>query len=317
MTIEVRSATDDHDDLATIARIVTTARPDEPTSVEEMRWSDATYPGGRRFIATLDGQAVGVGTVGRIYIYPPEFEALWGTVDVLPDDRRRGAGAALLETLRTATIDADKTHLHVPASDGRPDGVSFLLHRGFTEYERAAMVELRLAGLARPSSSVPAGIHLTTLAARPELVAGVHAVALATFADIPGADDPMAAGDLAEFRARDVDRDTIPRWGFIVALDDATDEVVGYASLAFNPGSTTVAYHDMTAVLQAWRGRGVATTLKAATIAAALDHGVERLETGNDLDNAPMRAVNARLGYRPLPDWLTMRGPARSGIMTP
>ena len=29
-----------------------------------------------------------------------------------------------------------------------------------------------------------------------------------------------------------------------------------------------------------------------------------------------MRAVNARLGYRPLPDELTMRGPLFGGMMT-
>ncbi len=172
------------------------------------------------------------------------------------------------------------------------------------------MVELRLTGLAPLTIEPSAGVRLVTLEARPDLVPGVHAVAMETFDDIPGADDPMAAGDLAEFRARDVDRDVIPRWGFVLALDDATDDVVGYASLAFDPGSSTVAYHDMTAVRRAWRGRGVATALKAATIAAAIDHGLERLYTGNDVDNAPMRAVNARLGYRPLPDSLTLRGPA-------
>ena len=39
------------------------------------------------------------------------------------------------------------------------------------------------------------------------------------------------------------------------------------------------------------------------------------LRTGNDVDNAPMRAVNARLGYEPMPDLLTMRGPVFDGMM--
>ena len=77
----------------------------------------------------------------------------------------------------------------------------------------------------------------------------------------------------------------------------------------FLPGSTTAAWHDMTAVGRRWRGRGVATTLKRATIAWAIAHGLELLETGNDDDNAPMRAVNLKLGYRPIPDMLTFRGP--------
>jgi RimJ/RimL family protein N-acetyltransferase len=65
----------------------------------------------------------------------------------------------------------------------------------------------------------------------------------------------------------------------------------------------------MTAVARDWRGRGVAMALKRATIAWAVARGLEALETANDTDNAPMRAVNQRLGYRPLPDEIYFRGP--------
>lgn len=81
------------------------------------------------------------------------------------------------------------------------------------------------------------------------------------------------------------------------------------------PGSTTRAYHDMTAVVPDQRGRGIARELKRATVAWAIEHGLTTLETGNDEANAPMRAVNARLGYRPLPDEITMRGPLFGGMM--
>ena len=47
----------------------------------------------------------------------------------------------------------------------------------------------------------------------------------------------------------------------------------------------------------------------------ALAHDLQALETGNDGDNAPMRAVNARLGYTPLPDEVTMRGLADEAEM--
>jgi GNAT superfamily N-acetyltransferase len=128
----------------------------------------------------------------------------------------------------------------------------------------------------------------------------------------------MVAGELAEFRARDVDRPSIPKDGFFVAVDEATGRVVGYASLILVPGQANrKAWHDMTAVLRSWRGRGLATALKRATIGWAIENGIEVLITGNDVGNAPMRAVNARLGYRPLPDLLTMRGPLFGGIMTP
>ena len=308
MTITIREAVTTPD-LGTLVALVNAVTPDDPQSLEELRWSDTTYPGTLRLLAEDDGRAVGVGTVGRIYVQAPDYPDLWAYVAVVPEARRRGIGRMLLQRLSDHARAAGKTGLQLRVSAARPDALSFLAHRGFVEDERSKSVRLELPGLPRPEVTMPAGVALTDLAARPELVAGIHAVAVETFEDIPWTDEPMAAGDLAEFRARDVDRPGIPPGAFMVALDTGTDEVVGYASLMFVPGSTTVAWHDMTAVRRAWRGRGIATALKRATIAWAIDHGLEALETGNDEGNAGMRAVNARLGYQPLPDEIFFRGP--------
>ncbi len=142
---------------------------------------------------------------------------------------------------------------------------------------------------------------------------GVHRVAVEAFPDIPTSDEPIEPGSLEAFVERDVDRVGVPRDGFMVAVDAATGEVAGYASLIFKPGSTTVAYHDMTAVRPDFRGRGIAAALKRATIAWAIDNGLEALETGNDEENAPMRSVNRALGYSPLPDDLELQGPLAPG----
>lgn len=308
MSWVVRPATREMADLAAIARIVNVATPDNPTSVDDLRWSDATYPGEARFLAERAGAPIGAATAGRIYMYPPEYPALWGSVNVLPPERRRGIGSALLRAISEHTRSAGKAALHISVSEGRPEGLAFLRRFGFVEYERSKTLRLDLAGMAPPIIEPPMGLALTSLAQRPELVPGVHAVALEAFADIPGGGGPIAAGDLAEFRARDVDRPSIPPGGFAVAIEIVTDRVVGWASLLVLPGPSNVAWHDMTAVARDWRGRGVATVLKRATIAWALEHGLVALETGNDDNNAPMRAANARLGYRPLPDEVTMRG---------
>ena len=312
--LHIRAVTGEAD-LQRLVAIVNATTPEDPTNLDEIRWSDATYPGTTRLLAEVDGRAVGAATVGRIHMYPPEYPASWGSIGVLPAARRRGIGERLLHAISDATRVAGKTHLHIRCVEDRPEGIEFLVHRGFVELDRSKTVHLDLAGLSPPIVAVPPGITFTTLAERPDLVAGVHAVALETFLDIPGGGDPMAAGDLAEFRARDVDRPNIPKDAFILALETGTGRVVGYASLSLLPGSTTRAWHDMTAVSRAFRGHGIARELKHATIAWALANGLMTLETGNDEGNAPMRAVNARLGYRPLPDELTMRGPLFGGIM--
>jgi mycothiol synthase len=313
VTVRIREATGDAD-LAAIVAVTNLAHPEDATSLDQLHWGDATYPGTSRFLAETDGQPVGAATVGRIWMHPPEFEAFWASGHVVPAARRLGIGGALLVAISARARAAGKFVLHVAATDAHPDGIAFLANRGFTEYERAKMVELPLAGRAAPSVDLPDGIELTTLAERPDLVAGVHAIAVEAFADIPGGEEPTAAGDLEEFRRRDVDRPSIPPGAFFVGVEAATGRAVGYASLIMIPGRDA-AWHDMTAIARPWRGRGLATALKAATIGWGIANGLDALVTGNDTDNAPMRAVNARLGYRPLPDEVTMRGPLFDGIM--
>jgi mycothiol synthase len=305
--LEIRPATSD-EDLGHLARIVCTVTPDFPTSVTEMRWSEQAYPGGRRFLAWLDGEPVGSGSVGRMYIYPPEFEGLWGNAVVLPRYRRRGVGGAILATIAGATRAAGKTLLLGRVTADRLDAIDFLEHRGFAEYERMKAVRLELAGRAAEPVDPPSGVVISSLAEHPDLVEGVYRVAVEALPDIPG-DGPTAPATLEEFRVLEVDRPSIPAGGFAIALDAATGTVIGYASLLVLEGNPTVAWHAMTAVGRGWRGRGVASALKRATVAWATANGLEALETANDTDNAPMRAVNLRLGYQPRPDEIYYRGP--------
>ncbi len=313
--LAIRAVADDGD-LEVLVAITRTTSPEAPTSLEEIHWSDATYPGTVRLLAELDGRPVGAATVGRIYMFPPEFKALWASIAVLPEARRQGVGERLLREISGIARERGKTELYLRCTQDRPESIDFLVHRGFSELERSKTVRLELRRRAAPVVAPPPGIEFTTLAARPDLIEGVHAVALETFPDVPGGDEPMAVGDLAEFRARDVDRQGVPKDAFFVAVDSRTGGAVGYACLLMQAGSTTVAYHDMTAVLRAYRGRGIARELKHATIDWAIRNGLTALETGNDEANAPMRAVNMRLGYEPMPDEVVMRGPLFDGIMT-
>lgn len=300
---------DDEAGLRAFVEIVNAVTPESPTSLQDIRWADVTYPGCVRFLAELEGHPVGAASVGRIYVHEASFERYWLTLHVRPEARRHGLGAALWTAASVVACEAGKTGLQTAVSEVQTAGVAFLTHRGFEIIGRDKMVQLDLRGLKLPTVEPPPGIVLTTLADRPDLETGLHAVAVEAYADIPVTDTLVAAGSFDEFRARDLDRDGIPPEALAIAIDSTTGDVVGWASLMFVPGSTTVARHDMTAVGRAWRGRGVATVLKRATIAWAIRRALETLETGNDEANAPMRAINARLGYRPIPDELSFRGP--------
>jgi GNAT superfamily N-acetyltransferase len=305
--LEILPATTD-DELAHIARIAAVVWPASPISVDEMRWQEQKYPGGRRFIAWLDGEPVGAGGAGRAYSFPPDFPGFWSNLSVLPEHRRQGIGSALLAAISDVARDAGKTMLLGTTTSDRADSIDFLEHRGFREHERMKVVKLDLAGIVPPAIEPPPGVTISSLEAHPDLVPSVYDVAQEALPDIPG-DGPEAPATLEEFRTRDVDRAIIPAGGFVIAIDDATGRVAGYANLMLVPGRATVAWHGMTAVARAWRGRGLARALKAGTIAWALDNGLEALEGSNDIDNAPMRAVNKRLGYQPEPDEIQFRGP--------
>ena len=312
--LEIRPATTD-DELAQLARIVTAVTPGAPISVEEMRWQDRTYPGGRRFVAWLDGAAVGAGGAGRAYSWPPDFAGLWGNISVLPDHRRQGVGGAILTALREVARDAGKSMLIGRTTADQSQAIEFLEHRGFVEHERMKAVRLDLASVQMPVIDPPAGIAITSLEARPELIVGVYDVAGEAIPDVPG-DGPGLPATLEEFRVREVDRDSVPAGGFSVAVESVTDRVVGYANLMMT-GAPGVAWHGMTGVAREWRGRGVASALKRATLAWAIAQGLEALETANDPENDPMRAINRRLGYLPLPDEIYFRGPVEPGGTVP
>jgi len=296
--------------IAEYIRIRCAVTPDEPDSIDNVHWEDATYPGEvTRFVARIDGLAVGAATTGRIWMNRLDYPRYWVGAWVLPEARRRGVGSQLYRAVSAVARDAGKTGFQTWLSEVHTSGVEFLTHRGFTIERRDKLVRLHLRDRNPPMLETPAGIRLTTLADRPDLVPGVHATAIEAFPDIPTTDEPIEVGTLDAFVARDVDRVGVPQDGFMIAVDEASGDVAGYASLIFVPGSSTVAYHDMTAVRPAYRGRGIAKALKRATIAWAIRQGLEALETGNDEQNAPMRAVNLALGYQPIPDALSLQGP--------
>ena len=109
-----------------------------------LHWADATYPGTVRFLAALDERPIGVATVGRIYVQPPEFDALWATVSVLAGARHRGIGTRSAGGGLDARSGGRQGLAPHPDQRRRPEGVEFLAHRGFAEYERAKLVRLDL-----------------------------------------------------------------------------------------------------------------------------------------------------------------------------
>lgn len=303
--VDVELRTVDHEaDLVRSLDIRNRVCPQMAASLADERDFHAYCTDHLTVLALADGQPVASGFAG---IEPDAAEPTIATacVAVLPSARRRGIGTALYQRLSVWARERGRTTLEAWVTDAEPDGHAFAARRGFREVFRESLVALDLVETTAPRVAAPPGIDIVTWADRPELAPGMYEVMLEAAADIPGNDEaaPAYGAWLEHSMTGAADR---PEATF-VALAGA--EVVGYAKLHLSEARPRVAVHDLTGVKRAWRGRGIARALKAAQIAWAKREGYERLETANELRNAPIRKLNAEFGYLPTLGRALLRGP--------
>jgi GNAT superfamily N-acetyltransferase len=183
---------------------------------------------------------------------------------------------------------------------------------GWGEVERDVDVALDLTanGPATAAPSRPAGIQMTTLAQRADLASSAYECLAAAVRDIPG-DEPQVLPAF-EVWERDLARPTMRPDAIFLAVDQATDDVLGFAVLEFPAADPSEIWNGYTAVHPDARGRGIAFALKHEGIAFARGTGAVRLRTENEQRNAPMRHINERLGYAPIAQRVHLRGPAQA-----
>jgi len=279
--------------------------PDDPTTAEEWRAFAAQLAWSVDWLVRAGGEIVGIAHLGPRLSLPSSDH---GSIDlaVLQTHRRQGIGTALFAAISDEARDHGLVGVRLMVSAADPEDAAWFLRRGFAEVGRNQQVALDVASAPPLDAAPPDGVEITTLAARPELTRSAWEVAREAVPDIP-ADPPEQAGPYEQWVALAVDAPWCRREGFFVAVSG--DVVVGYAALTFPALLPDVAYHQLTAVRRAWRGRGVAAALKDAQLAYAKQRGIRQLLTENELRNEPIRRLNARMGYQPLPEQITLSGP--------
>lgn len=78
------------------------------------------------------------------------------------------------------------------------------------------------------------------------------------------------------------------------------ENYVGLAAVFNEPETPTEMTAGLTGVEKAYRGRHIALALKLLAIRYAREHGGKTIVTGNDARNAPMLAINRKLGFQAL-----------------
>jgi len=281
------------DDAPAVAALRAAAFPNNYVTAGEVRtWISTTPERARvlRWAVEQSGMLVGWATAG-LNAETSEAHAGFGSTIVHPSYRRRGLGTSLWEEVEAHLGTLGVRHVSVFGAD-EDDTRRFMAARGFT-----------VAFVDRTS-----GIDPSTLPPPPP---PPERVVLRPFASI---DDPQVVYELDVEAVRDVPLDQ-PRddirfdewlertWRFpeldrdcsVVAFVDG--EPAGFTTLIIDP-QTLLAGSGMTGVARRFRRQGLAELLKRHALAGAAAKGVTMALTDNDETNAPMLAVNTRLGYR-------------------
>jgi mycothiol synthase len=277
--------------------------PQYPVTAEGVRRGIEHEATLAHFLGRLDGRPAGAALCleqGDLR-HTPVAVAFFG---VVADGRSRGLGAALYAACSEHARGLGKEQLQVDLWEDEHDGLRFLRPRGFVEVERFARVRLDLRTVAMPKPTAPAGVEIVPFDRCLDLAPQLFEVAREAAADMPSA-DPIEFS-YEDWCGWEITRESLRHDLGRVALADG--EPIGFGSITVI-GDSREGWNNITVVRRSWRRGGVATAIKLAQIEAAKAAGVTSLTTFSEKRNVPMRALNEKLGYLPLPDQVRLRGP--------
>lgn len=303
--VEYRHAEGDDINYDEIVAVAHAIEPDEYVSAADLRdWKSAQDRAGRmcvRWLAYIDDTIVGSAYVGE----SPWFDRTMMIVHVMvhPDHQHQGHGRTLLEHAETTASDRGGERLISWTRETRSRAIRFLERAGFHENDRSWQSTLDLDGfdptawqgtVDRITSTGIRIVPISTLSTdRPEWKRDLHRLYAELEADTPTRFSLLPV-PFEDFDSLSLGRRLLAD-GFLVAMDG--EHLIGLTEPLLVDDEPTAIAQELTGVRSDYRGRGIATALKATSATWAKSRGYISIRTENAQSNAPMLAVNDRLGF--------------------
>jgi GNAT superfamily N-acetyltransferase len=278
-------------DAHAIVELIREANPSAAISVESWRQRERAVPAraeARGWVEESDGVLAGYAEAWRAF-FGTDSRTGFVKVTVVETHRRRGIGTALFETAsaHVTALDVDNILTNFHENDA---GIAFASELGFrpVRAEAEAVLDPRTVR-ETPDSAVDLRPVRNV---DPRLV---HAVDLEATLDMPST-EPIEDIPYDEWEQHVLQHPLFTTEGSFVAM---VGDVAAAVSLLTFDTETGRAHNMFTGTLRAYRGRGLGLAVKLASIHWAAGHGATMMATHNDETNAPMLAINRRLGYVP------------------
>lgn len=226
------------------------------------------------------------------------------TLIVHPQHRRLGIGSGLFDDVVAFCRSKGVSTLKSRVKDSEPAWLEWAKSKGFEIDRHSFRSSVKLADFdekihaSKIIEAQATGITFSTLAElgdSQEDRQRFYDADCAAAIDIPGEDH---VGTWAEYEAQVFKNNEYRPEGAYIALDG--DRMVGVAHVWLDAEHNRLD-NAFTGVIREYRGRGIATALKLLSIRYARELGIPEILTENDSENAPMLAVNRKLGYKPWP----------------
>lgn len=231
---------------------------------------------------------------------------------VRPEHRGQGLGRMLYDTLLKAIAPLQVNAVRVSVWDNCPECRTFADRRGFVEVRHAFAMALNLQTFDdRPYDAIieqlkREGFRFTSMAElgnTEEAQRKLYDLNDAAARDTPGTSGEPSWASFEDFQKSVCHSDWYRPDGQMVVIDTATGTWAAMSAITrmhdtTRPEGADYAYNLFTGVDRAYRGRKLAQAVKVVALRFARETlGVDTVRTHHNTKNAPMIAIDRKLGY--------------------